>query len=145
MKISTKYIAAIILLSGNIACNSRMTNVRTSEKLRSTTCSELILEISDVWASDTLGGNGNRLEIYKKLLTCKLDSINEGYILKYLGKPSGIRNYGAEFAFHYTYYDYMHLDHSISKRTAYGYDFLILFFDSSTRKLKRISEGTGEY
>ena len=92
MKISTKYIAAIILLSVNIACNSRMTNVRTSEKLPSTTCSELILEISDVWASDTLGGNGNRLEIYKKLLTCKLDSINEGVTSPFLGQVVNIQS-----------------------------------------------------
>lgn len=109
-------------------------------------CSAFIKQISDKWKADSLAGNGYRLEVYKNLLECTLDSFNENFLLDNLGSPTEKIYYtGGGRAYYYNYYDYKYIDLEKSKRKGFGWDFLIFVVDSASEKVVRIKKGSGEY
>lgn len=108
-------------------------------------CSRQIEKLSYYWRIDSLANNGYRREVKDRLRYCIMDSVSENYILDKLGPPTELEEYTNGIkAYCYYYYDYRKID-STKYNGPYGFDFITLDVDNKTKRLVKISEGTGDY
>jgi hypothetical protein len=110
-------------------------------KLDSCKCSETMDQIAHYWKLDSLANNGYRLQVYHKLLACKLENITRSMLLDKLGKPNETRktNHGTEYW--YYYFD----SKAIPNATPTIVKFLLFRFGEYDKYANSVDDTFGDY
>lgn len=71
-----------------------------------TCCCKLNIEhLSEGWKKDSLTSGGFRLANYKKLMSCKIDSVSIDFLVKMLGEPASRGISKKEISLIYYFFD----------------------------------------
>jgi hypothetical protein len=103
------------------------------------TCGLKLSEVSYFWKQDSLGHNGYRYEVYKRLLTCRSSEMTVEKLKKYLGNPNIISPYTGGVSYVYYYFDGKTIPKNSGLAPERGY--IAFDFDKDGKKLLFISDG----
>jgi hypothetical protein len=94
------------------------------------------------WKIDSLGGNGLRLYVVDRLLSCNLNDITEEELFNNLGKPNIVRPLNAGIDYVYYYYD----GKLFMNKPEWSHDqmYIVFRFLNSSKYLYKISDGVSE-
>jgi hypothetical protein len=101
-------------------------------------CSVLIREVSEKWKQDTVGRLNYRSGHVRRFANCRVDAVDTGMVLKYLGRPNRQWSSGNRVEYAYWYYSGMH-----SGGWLYAIYF-IFSFDAATMRLLHIGQADND-
>ena len=123
------YVKSIYILLGFLLLFSKAKSQLNNERT-TCCCSTIIRQLSDGWKKDSLRSKGFRFSNYKKLLTCKIDTVSLNFITIELGKPQSIGSNKSEIEYRYSFFDM----NTLSKKHLEDIIGIILRFDKMTNK-----------